>query len=273
MSMSRDQMLRYLDDPSLLNERTVGELKEILDEYPYFQSAHLLYIRNLQSENNFRYSGQLKISATYANDRTILYHLLNEGLSKSIPEGERSVEINVASLPKEVSLIEFSDEATQYNDQTSENLRSVLSSADIGHFDLLNFELSDSAYSLEKIEDEKRQSPEESSENSGNQNAPRTKEKLSTQKDELINRFIKDNPAFSVKQPEQLSGSAERTGVEKENGAEKEEFITETLARIYMNQGLYQKAISAFEKLSLKYPEKSAYFARQIEEVTNLLNK
>ena len=40
-----------------------------------------------------------------------------------------------------------------------------------------------------------------------------------------------------------------------------------------MNQGLYKKAINAFEKLSLKYPEKNAYFARQIEEITNLINK
>jgi len=40
-----------------------------------------------------------------------------------------------------------------------------------------------------------------------------------------------------------------------------------------VKQGLYQKAITAFQKLSLKYPEKSVYFARQIEEVTNLLNK
>ena len=55
MSMTSDQILRYIDDPSTMNERTLGELREILDEYPYFQTAHLLYIRNLQIESNFRF--------------------------------------------------------------------------------------------------------------------------------------------------------------------------------------------------------------------------
>ena len=49
--------------------------------------------------------------------------------------------------------------------------------------------------------------------------------------------------------------------------AENEDFVTETLAKIYAQQGNIKKAISAYEKLSLKIPEKSNYFARLIQEL------
>jgi len=51
---------------------------------------------------------------------------------------------------------------------------------------------------------------------------------------------------------------------------ENDDYITETLAKIYTEQGHYVKAINAFEKLILKFPEKSALFASQINELKKL---
>jgi len=48
--------------------------------------------------------------------------------------------------------------------------------------------------------------------------------------------------------------------------------VTETLAKIYAQQKHYQKAIEAYKNLSLKFPEKSTYFAGQIEKLKKLMN-
>ena len=273
MSMTRDQMLRYLDDPSLLNERTLGELREILDEYPYFQTAHLLYIKNLQLENNFRYQGQLKTAAAYATDRTILYHLLNPKQPTGVLNSDDSLEIMPDSVSQHLTLMELTDHQESNMVEPIQNTDLISTPAEVDQFDLLNFELSDSSYILEK--NEVNQEPSNLSE-SGEAITPieskKRKGKKAEQKDVLIDRFINDNPAFTVRQFENSETTA-ILDVQSDGLNDKDEFITETLARIYMNQGLYQKAINAFEKLSLKYPEKSAYFARQIEEITNLLNK
>ena len=49
--------------------------------------------------------------------------------------------------------------------------------------------------------------------------------------------------------------------------AENEDFVTETLAKIYAQQGNFKRAISAYEKLSLKFPEKNDYFARLVQKL------
>jgi tetratricopeptide (TPR) repeat protein len=54
--------------------------------------------------------------------------------------------------------------------------------------------------------------------------------------------------------------------------SEDDNLVTETLAMIYFNQKKYDKALEAFRKLSLKYPEKSIYFASRIEEIEKLKN-
>jgi tetratricopeptide (TPR) repeat protein len=46
--------------------------------------------------------------------------------------------------------------------------------------------------------------------------------------------------------------------------------MTETLARVYMEQKRYDKAIQAFKILILNNPEKSTFFADQIQEIERL---
>ncbi|MGQ8336344.1 hypothetical protein ACUNWD_07310 [Sunxiuqinia sp. A32] len=63
-----------------------------------------------------------------------------------------------------------------------------------------------------------------------------------------------------------------KTQEDKIDNAENK-FVTETLAKIYAKQGLYKEAILAYEKLSLKYPEKNTYFADQIQELKQITEK
>lgn len=240
MSMTRDELLRCLDDPTALNEQTSGELREILDEYPYFQGAHLLYVLNLQKGNNFRFSSQLKTCAVYATDRSILYHLLNPGPKK--------VERAESPLISATKLIE------------THNTH------------LMDFDPFDKPYLLEEGENESVKQLSELANEIVHLSANTEIEKGTEQKNDLIDRFIKENPPFNVKQTGD-SGTGKRIDQLIDRVGENDEFITETLARIYMKQGLYQKSINAFKKLGLKYPEKSVYFALQIEEVTKLINK
>jgi hypothetical protein len=49
------------------------------------------------------------------------------------------------------------------------------------------------------------------------------------------------------------------------------EIVSETLARVYADQGNVQKAIQVYEKLSLLYPEKNTYFAALVEKLIQKL--
>ena len=254
MSMTREQMLSYMENPALLNDKTLDELKEILDEFPYFQTARLLYTRNLLNVNNFRFANQLKICALHVTDRKVLFHLLNPTRPKEEIQGAQSITTQEEIKPVQLSdILKKPDEEKTFEDK-------------------LNYEQSESVYQLEGLGAVSGKSLGELVKEINETALKHTQDKEIETKENLIDRFLKENPSISN------SGSPESTTSEadtdlEETFNENDEFITETLARIYIKQGLYEKAIHAFQKLTLKYPEKSIYFVRQIEEVTKLLNK
>jgi len=85
---------------------------------------------------------------------------------------------------------------------------------------------------------------------------------------DLIDRFIQTSPRIERMVPGEIPLLLDLTERRQE---EHTPFITETLARIYVNQGYYTRAINIYEKLTLQFPEKSAYFASRIEKIKELI--
>lgn len=88
----------------------------------------------------------------------------------------------------------------------------------------------------------------------------------------LIDRFIATEPRIVPSKAEFYSPASQA----KKSLTEHEDLVSETLAKIYLQQGNYQKARWSYQKLSLLHPEKSSYFAalvKEIDEQFNNLNK
>ncbi|MCB0410819.1 MAG: hypothetical protein KDD29_11415, partial [Flavobacteriales bacterium] len=84
---------------------------------------------------------------------------------------------------------------------------------------------------------------------------------------QLIDKIIEMNPGpIKIKTDKKFFSSGTQA---KESLLENEHLVTETLADIYASQGNIGKAIRAYEILSLKFPNKSVYFASLIEKLRN----
>ena len=92
--------------------------------------------------------------------------------------------------------------------------------------------------------------------------------------DSLIDKFLTTNPG-SIRQRNNQENNTESTinkHIIEKSVKENDDLITETLAGIYLQQKNYEKALDAYQKLSLKYPEKSIYFASRIKEIEVIKN-
>ncbi len=89
----------------------------------------------------------------------------------------------------------------------------------------------------------------------------------------LIEKFLSSNAGKISRSSEGEGHSRDfENEVVRKSAEEDDGIVTETLATIYLQQKKYDKALNAFRKLSLKYPEKSVYFASRIEEIERLKN-
>ena len=252
--MKRENIIAFVHDPSKLDQSSLGELEELLNTYPWFQTAHLLVAKNHHNIDSIKFHEVLRDSAAYAGDRTVLYHLIHAPAIKTSINwmGEQGEEMTgtpgqeedlVRSLPDPEPAIDSKDEfvftgAYQLEEESVPSETTAIEEYTFtGWFD-----------HFQSISPAKP---------------------ARTEQEDLIDKFINDSPALSRGQDiPQSDRDMSGTG-----SLDRDSFMTETLARIYEKQGLLKKAIFAYEKLSLKYPEKSTYFASQINRIKSQLEK
>src|SRR3989339_534098 len=99
--MNREKFIAYLKNPETLNESSLMDVMEVVREYPYFQTAHLLLLKNLHNQEDIKYNNQLKVSSAYITDRKILHKLIfskliqNVSVAQQIPVYDEQIEISI----------------------------------------------------------------------------------------------------------------------------------------------------------------------------------
>ncbi len=89
--MRLEQFMHLVENPLLLNEAHLPDLNELLQTYPYFQSAHLLYAKALNNIHHIAYHQVLKRTAVVAGNREILYKLIKLKTEEKQQENQLSV--------------------------------------------------------------------------------------------------------------------------------------------------------------------------------------
>jgi hypothetical protein len=249
----------------------------------------MLLLKGLNNTSDIKFENQLKKSAIYVADREVLYHLIND--NRTIGINNESAEVVILERPdspdNQQTVIESGKNSLDLSHGMS---RSLLIAEESDEDDSVNivFLLDDGEEHIEDtvifrdpaifvggeddlLELDIQEGISDFAEKGGEVNSvPENIEKPSIKQvqADLIDKFIIANPRI-----EPVRDKSDRPIEEKSNqySEEKGGFITETLAKIYVNQGYYSKAIDIYEKLSLKFPEKSSYFAAQIEKVKGLI--
>ena len=255
--MNRTVFHGYVRNPGSLNAGSVSDIKEVLKLFPWFQSAHMLLLRGLKSADDVRFDMHLKESATHIADRERLYYLINAGISVA-PQISAIEEVSpVSPVAQEIPVV-------QEHERTVEELREEIEHR-LG-------ELGDPLLVIEgpHVEFVSDEGPSELIIRSSEKLLEIENEENDDKPEDLIDRFIRLNPRIEVSRdhaPAPAEDLSEKH-ISKSGG-----FISETLARIYIDQGYYSRAIDIYEKLCLKYPEKSSYFADQINKIEDLIKK
>src|SRR5690554_6616995 len=301
--MTAQQYIHWLNNPYQLTDEDSDTVKNVLGEYPYLQSARALYLKTLHQQRSFLYNNELKKTAAYTTDRDVLFDfIISEEFITYKPLQIESVEAFEADYVEKKPEPTLDETIEKRVLETLVYIENPAKETKLIHkIDQISNSKSEARRKKEepKVDEEAQQleeklevgTPLDFSENdkfsftewlklTSAQPIERTEEEFLNTKEvfeqetpidekqkklDLINKFIETNPKITPSK----NSPTPPVNIDVDDDGEPF-YMTETLARIYLEQKKFQKAIQAYEILILKYPEKSSLFANRITDIKKL---
>ena len=244
-----------INHPENLNKETLYDLRSMLALYPYYQPARILLLQNLFLLHDPTFDDELRRAAVYISDRHILFKLVEEAHYQLIPQQKKAA--------KQSATIKTETAAGQEQDRTTSLIDSFLE------------QIPEDGEATQETEGRRKPTPADATvdyvayllESESKQNEDVTPQ---LRGQELIDDFIFNERGKITLQDET---EYEPEEYDHNEAAENEDtgYFTETLARIYIKQGRYSKALEIIRRLNLVYPKKNRYFADQIRFLEKLI--
>ena len=245
------ELTRLIQHPEEMNKETLYDLRELLALYPYYQTARLLMLQNLYLLHDASFDEELRRAAIYITDRKVIFQMVEAAhyqLKQVQTDSEQKLDSGNKNLEEDrtASLIDNFLESIPADDEDEKKKEKRKPTPADAAVDYV-------AYLMETEGEEEEEKPSRTI--------------------SLIDDFIEDGgfklpkvDSSSDYQP-QFKPQIEKEEEQTENSG----IFTETLARIYIKQGKYERALDIIRRLYANHPGKSAYYGDQMRFLEKLI--
>lgn len=283
------QILNLFHNPLSISSQDLFQIEDEIEKYPYFQALHLLKAKAVSNSDEETLTAVLNKTATFCSHRSILFKYIHTESQEKVLE-EDNLE-KIATLENEVELEEnIQDAIKQKNLEEASTSKETVDSKQEEIENLIQTHEKISP-KVDEVENEKISSNEDKEQVKSKseklqsnlsfsqwlKSSQRTpdEDENPTEETDVVNEKFKVIEEFLDKNPKITPSKEYKPSIEfqSKNNENLSHLMTETLAKIYVEQNKFDKAIKAYTILRLKYPEKSGYFADQIKEIQELKHK